>query len=99
MLVLLSIHSKEAKIFSICSDLKRGSCNPWNSTSPREAHENVLIKNGFPLMCALGKNKIVRPIGPKVVNIYTVGGGALQMVSGSCPSWECGSHMQGRVCL
>ena len=34
-----------------CSDPKRKSCIPWNPTSPREAHENVFIRNDLPLMC------------------------------------------------
>ena len=31
-----------------------------------------------PLLCALRENKIVRGIGPKADNIYTVGAGSLQ---------------------
>ena len=34
-----------------CSDPKGGSCIPWNPTSPREARENVFIRNDLPLMC------------------------------------------------
>ena len=34
-----------------CSDPKGGSCIPWDPTSPREVHENVLIRSDLPLMC------------------------------------------------
>ena len=56
------------------SDPKWGSYIPWNPTSPREAHENVFIRNNLPLMCrrpfppllcALGENKTVRGIRPQ----------------------------------
>ena len=30
---------------------KGGFCILWNPTSPREAHENVFIKNDLPSMC------------------------------------------------
>ena len=36
---------------SDCSNPKRGSCIPWNLTSPRKAHENVFIRNDLPSMC------------------------------------------------
>ena len=31
-------------------DPKGGSCIPWKPTSPREAHENVLIRSDLPLI-------------------------------------------------
>ena len=34
---------------------KRGVCISWNPTSPREAHENVFIRNDLPLMCKIGR--------------------------------------------
>ena len=34
-----------------CSDSKWGSCISWNPTSPRKAHEDVLIRSDLPLMC------------------------------------------------
>ena len=40
-----------------CNDPKRESCIPWNPTSPKEAHENVFIRNNLPSMCR-GSEKI-----------------------------------------
>ena len=35
----------------LSSDPKRGSCIPWNPTPLREAHRDMLIRSGLPLMC------------------------------------------------
>ena len=69
-----------------CSDPKGGFCIPWNSTSPREAHENVFIRNDLPLMsrglfphyCVLwGRTKPWGVWDPKTNNIYKGGVGLL----------------------
>ena len=69
-----------------CSDPKGGSCIPWDPTSPREVHENVLIRSDLPLMCrgffslllcGLRENKTVRSMSSKADNIYTVRTGLL----------------------
>ena len=58
----------------------------WNPTSPREAHEDVLIRSDLPLMCknifpplryALEDNKTIKGMGLKANNIYIVGVGSL----------------------
>ena len=44
-----------------CRDSKGGSCNPWGCapTSPREAHEDVLIRSDLPLTCKVLSSTIV----------------------------------------
>ena len=65
---------------------KEGSSILWNPTSPREAHEDVLIRSDLPLMCknlfpplryALEDNKTIKGMGLKANNNYRVGVGSL----------------------
>ena len=69
-----------------CSDPKGGSCIPWNPTSPKETHGNVLIRSDLPLMCRgifphccvlWGRTKPCGISGPKADNMYTGGGGVV----------------------
>ena len=85
---------------------KGGSCIPWNPISPREAHENVFIRNDLHLMCRglfphccvlWERTKPWGVWGHKADNIYIDGVGSLQMVLKPCPSQKCGPYTRGRM--